>query len=160
MVGVIHAVVRPGDPELRGAQQHARRPPGADARDAYRVVVNVALTRAGVDPAVRFGELTHALPVPTWNEGFHSVVGLDYARDLGLHAAQSPFERVEAAALVDRVVARLTPGDPVAVYSQGSGGSSTHIVHRNGQSDDGAIVLDPQGTTPRWMVFHFENQAF
>ena len=158
--GVIHAVVRPNDQTCAMPNSTHLVLQVRMSEAVYRMVVNVQSTRAGTDPAVRFAEITHALPPPAWGEGFRAGVTLDYARDLGLHAGVVPFERVESAALVERVVPRLVPGMRVAVYSQGSGGASTHLVHRNGRNDDGAIVLDPTGASPRWMVFHFADQTF
>jgi hypothetical protein len=158
--GIIHAVVRPNDQTCAMPNStHLVLQVRMNAA-VYRMVVNVQSTRAGTDPAVRFAEVTRAFPPPAWSEGFHVGVTLDYANDLVLHAGGVPFERVESAALVERIVPRLTPGMRVAVYSQGSGGASTHLVHRNGQNDDGSIVLDPMGASPRWMVFHFADQTF
>lgn len=50
-------------------------------------------------------------------------------------------------------------GARASVYAQGDGGSSAHLVHRNGHYDDGAVVLDPAGS-PRFLVFHFDGQSF
>ncbi|MBI4952921.1 MAG: hypothetical protein HY908_12880 [Myxococcales bacterium] len=66
-----------------------------------------------------------------WQEGWHTGVGLDYVTDLGLHAGD--FD-----------------GFP----------SSAHLIHRNGNGQDGAVVLDPESATPRVMAFHFANQTF
>lgn len=158
--GIIHAVVRPDDQTCAMPNRTHLVLQVRMNSAVYRMVVNVQSTRAGIDPAVRFAEVTRAFPPPAWSEGFHAGVTLDYANDLVLHAGSVPFERVESAALVERIVPRLTPGMRVAVYSQGSGGASTHIVHRNGRNDDGAIVIDPTGSSPRWLVFHFADQTF
>lgn len=126
----------------------------------YRLVVNVLSTVAGVDPDVRYGELSHALPGPAWQEGFHVGLSLDYARDLGVRAEQAPFAPLAMPALVAQVRSRLALGAPVSVFAQGSGGSSAHLVHRYGSNHDGAVVLDPQGSAPRMLLFHFANQSF
>ena len=123
----------------------------------FRMVVNVASTSG--DPRVRFAEVAHALPWPAWSEGFHGDQQIDYAATLGLHADAAPFAPVASAELIARVVARVAVGARVAIYAQGSGGSSAHLVHRNGSGDDGAIVLDPTGS-PRFLVFHFDGQQF
>jgi hypothetical protein len=124
----------------------------------YREVVNVVSDRAG-DPDVRFGELTHALVGPAWSEGFHPGFTMDYAQDLGLHAGQAPFSPTAMGTLVSELARRVPVGAKVSIYAQG-GGASAHIVHRNGNNDDGAIVLDPDGPSPRFLVFHFVEQTF
>jgi hypothetical protein len=33
-------------------------------------------------------------------------------------------------------------------------------VHRNGNQNDGAIVINPLSPTAHWLFFHFANQSF
>lgn len=124
----------------------------------YRVVVNVLSTSA--DPDVRFGTLDHALPAPTFGDGFHTGVTLDYATDLGLHSNAPPFAPKPMSELGPLVVAKIDVGAKIAAYAQGTTGTSIHKAHRNGGGKDGALVVDPTGPTPHWLVFHFANQSF
>lgn len=126
--------------------------------EVYRVVVNVLSTSA--DPDVRFGTLDHALPAPAWSDGFHTGVTLDYVADLGLHAGVAPFAAKPMAELGPLVVSKIDVGAKIAAYAQGTTGTSIHNVHRYGGGKDGALVLDPTGPNPHWLVFHFQNQSF
>jgi hypothetical protein len=155
--GTVVAVVAPGEMCPLPNSDHVILEVAADGA-VYRVVVNVLST--GTDPDVRFGELGHALPAPAFGEGFHAGVTLDYATDLGLHAGAAPFTPKAMAALVPLVVARISVGAKISAYAQGSGGASVHNVHRYGSGKDGALVVDPTSTSPRWLVFHFADQTF
>jgi hypothetical protein len=124
----------------------------------YRVVVNVLSTSA--DPDVRFGTLDHALPAPAWADGFHTGVTLDYVTDLGLHAGVAPFAVTPMATLAPLVVSKIDVGTKITAFAQGTTGTSVHNVHRYGGGKDGALVLDPTGPNPHWLVFHFQNQSF
>lgn len=124
----------------------------------YRMVVNVQSDRAGQDPRVSYLEKDVALPAPAWSEGWHTGVSLDYVKDFGAKAADfAPFAMAE---LSDKVAAVIPLGAKVSVYSDTSGGASTHLVHRNDGAKDGAIVLSPDGPTPRALLFRFSNQDF
>lgn len=158
--GTVRAVVTPADTQCAMPNRTHVVVQVEAGGAVYRMVVNVASTVAGVDPRVRSAEVTHALPWPAWSEGFHGQQQLDYAATLGLHADTAPFAPTTSEALVARLVERVRVGARVSVYAQGSGGSSAHLVHRQGDGDDGAIVLDPSGAEPRWMVFHFDGQRF
>jgi hypothetical protein len=154
--GTVVAVVPPGDKVCTASNRDhivlEVRMGGA----VYRMVVNVVSTVAGVSPDVLYEEVPHELPPPAWADGFHAPVTLDYATTLGLHSTDPSWKATPMATLVDEVTAALDVGAKVSVYSQGSGGESTHLVHRYGGNTDGAIVVDPTGS-PRFLVFHFAN---
>ncbi len=124
----------------------------------YRVVVNVQSDRPGADNRVSYLEKATKLPAPAWAEGWHTGVTLDYVKDLGVKASDfTPFTLLELSAKI----ADAIPLDAkVSVYSDTSGGSSTHLVHRNNGTKDGAIVLDPEGPSPKAMLFRFATQDF
>jgi hypothetical protein len=63
-------------------------------------------------------------------------------------------------ALSEQIDAAIDLGKQVSVYSWSSGGPSAHKIHRNGANGDGAIVVDPSGPKPKWLLFHFANQTF
>lgn len=158
--GTVVAVVEPGNPrcalpngdhvvvqvELGGA--------------VYRMVVNVLST--GADHDIRVREVTAPLPAPAFAPGWHPGLALDYPRDLQVHsgAGWDPLSIADATAWI---AAPIAVGAPIAVYASSSGGTfaaSAHLIHRNGNAADGALVIDPTGAAPRWLLFSFANQTF
>ncbi|MDB5215032.1 MAG: hypothetical protein JWO86_2959 [Myxococcaceae bacterium] len=126
----------------------------------YRLVVNVQSDRAGGDPAIRIATLDHALPAPPFSEGWHLPAPLDYVTTLGAHA-DATFTTLTLDEATTKIVAELKVGDPVAVYGTSGDGrpESAHLIHRNAADQDGAIVISPT-TSPKFMLFHFDNQTF
>lgn len=126
----------------------------------YRLVVNVQSDRAGSDPKIQIATLPHALPAPAFAEGWHAAAPLDYVASLGAHsdASFTPLTLDEA---TTRIATEVKVGDPVAVYGTSGAGrpESAHLIHRNATNQDGAIVISPT-TSPRFMLFHFDNQTF
>lgn len=125
----------------------------------YRIVVNVRSDgRDGTDTRLRYAEKSHALPAPDWSEGWHHGVSLEYDRDLGAHNAD--FRPLEMDALVEAATARLVPGAKVSAYAYTRDRpESAHVVHRDDRYDDGALVVDLDGT-PTFLLFHFDGQVF
>jgi hypothetical protein len=124
-----------------------------------RLVVNLKSTVG--DPAVRFRSISAPLPAPAYAEGWHTGVAIDYPT-LGLHS-DAGWEAVPFEQLAVRVYDAVPLGAPLSVYSTSSGGAtaaSSHLIHRNGQQNDGAIIIDPLGANPTWLLFHFANQTF
>jgi hypothetical protein len=119
-------------------------------------VVNVESTSG--TPDVFFLEKDHAPVGPAWSEGWHTSTPLDYVNDLGVHSGD--FTEMMSAPLANLVTDDITVGDKISIYATSSGGASAHLVHRNGSNNDGAIVLDPESTTPKWLLFHFSEQTF
>jgi len=125
----------------------------------YRMVVNV-LSSFGEDLRVRFATVEHPAIGEPWSEGWHPGVSLDYATTLNLHSDNPAFVPYEMLPLSDRIDGAIELGKTVSVYAWSSGGPSAHKIHRNTGSKDGAIVLDPTGPKPTWLLFHFANQTF
>jgi hypothetical protein len=124
----------------------------------YRMVVNILSDRAG-DQRVRLADVERPLPEPAWSEGWHAGAALDYVNSLSMHST-ADFTPYEMYPLVAQVSDRLTLGAPISVYATSSGGSSAHKVHRNYTGQDGAIVIEPTGAKPRFLLFHFSEQTF
>jgi len=156
--GTILAVVPPGHPTCAMPNGSHVVLQVSVAGAAYRMVINIASN--GPIPEVRFADLPAALPAPAFSEGFHTGVALDYPTTLGLHANQAPFAPRAAAQLVTDLTALLPLGAHVSVYGSGSGGASNHLIHRNGNQTDGALVLGPDTASPRYLAFHFSDQSF
>lgn len=127
---------------------------------AYRMVINVLSDgRNGTDTRLRFADVPADLPAPPWEEGWHLGVSLDYPDTLGVHVADfTPYAMDE---LVEEVASRLTLDAPISIYATSNDRpESAHLVHRNGRDEDGAIVVDPTGASPRFLLFHFDGQEF
>ncbi len=124
----------------------------------YRMVVNVQSDRPDADPRVGLAIVEHAMVGPAWADGVRKFLDLDYVLDLDAHA--DSFTPYELAPLSQRIADELTIGAKVSVYASSDGGDSAHKIHRNSRSEDGAIVIDPTGATPKWLLFRFQNQTF
>ncbi len=126
----------------------------------YRLVVNVQSDWGGADIRTRYAEKQAPLASPPYAEGWHTGIALDYARDLDLHPAA--FTAMTLDELVVKVVDVVRINAPISVYGTSGAGrpESAHLIHRQGNGDDGAIVLHPDSATPTWLAFHFVNQDF
>jgi hypothetical protein len=126
----------------------------------YRMVANVHSDVVGTDQRVQMLATNHALPAPAYAEGQHLGITFDYVNDLGARAGD--FTPLDQNPLVDSIVAQLVIGDPISVYATTGSGvtDSTHLIHRNGVSQDGAVVIAPTSASPKMLLFHFSNQTF
>lgn len=158
--GTVVAVVRPVDKRCRDVNNDHVVVQVRVKGEVYRLVVNVKSSFA--DPKVRLATpVLHALPGGPWSDGWHPNTPLDYPTDLGLHAAA--FQPHEMNELSDLVARAIVVGGRISIFATSSGGAwsaSAHKVHRNGNHDDGAIVLEPDGAHPRLLAFAFSDQAF
>ena len=130
------------------------------AGDVYRLVVNVQSDSG--DPAIRMQSLNAPLPAPAFSEGWHPDLTLDYVTNLGLHS-EGGWTALSLADASRRIDGLVTVGSAVSVYATSSGGAyaaSAHLVHRNKNGHDGAIVFEPQSTQPMWLLFDFADQTF
>lgn len=125
-----------------------------------RLVVNVRSDFG--DPNIRMRTLNAPLPAPAYEEGWHPRLQLDYATDFDVHS-DGGWDSVNLEQASARIYDAITVGAPLSVYSTSSGyeyAASAHKIHRNSAKKDGAIVVDPQGAQPLWLLFHFANQTF
>ena len=95
-----------------------------------------------------------------WADGWHTGMKVDYVNDLGV--SSSSFTPLAIDLLAARISDAIPLGAKVSVYAHGFTpiGDGAHKVHRNTQREDGAIVLGPDTASPRWLLFHFDNQTF
>jgi uncharacterized membrane protein YecN with MAPEG domain len=59
--------------------------------------------------------------------------------------------------LVDSAVASA---NHVSIFATGFDATGGHLIHRQGSSHDGAIVINPLSTSPQYLLFHFTTQSF
>jgi hypothetical protein len=109
---------------------------------------------------VAFATTSAALVGPAYAEGWHLNVNLDYPTDLGMHSTD--FAPVTMAAATAFICADVAIGAPLSVfaYSSGEYPGSAHQVHRNDSYPDGAIVVDPTGESPKYLLFRYTSQVF
>ncbi len=121
----------------------------------YRMVIDVDDTAA---PGTIHGTtLAHALVGGAWADGWHAVP-LDYVTTFGLHSTGLP--GMTTASAVAEITAALDLGAHVSVFATAQGeADSAHLVHRNLTGQDGAIVVDVDGS-PTWLLFAFSDQTF
>jgi hypothetical protein len=126
---------------------------------AYRMVTNV-LSDSG-DPRVFMHEIHAPLAGPAWADGWHPGVPLDYVTTL--HVASTDFVAHDMATTVGLITDAIELQTPISVFATSTGGANSgnaHLVHRNLADKDGAIVIDPQSASPRYLLFHFDEQIF
>lgn len=155
--GIVHAVQKPSDTQCVM--------PNADhvvvqvlmKGDVYRLVTNAR--SSGADPDIGFADVRRGLPAPAFAEGWHQDVTLDYATTLGVHSGD--FTPTPMDAIVARLAADIKVGSKVSIYAESGAGrpESAHLIHRNRDQHDGAIVLDPAGS-PKFLLFRFADQVF
>lgn len=125
-----------------------------------RLVVNVKSDFGA--PEIFMRELNAPLPAPAYGEGWHPGLQLDYPGDFDVHT-DGGWDEVNLEQASARIYDAITVGAPLSVYATSSGGTyaaSAHKIHRNNSRKDGAIVIDPTGPSPRWLLFRFANQTF
>lgn len=158
--GTLAAIVRPVDLQCPFSDDNhvtlQVRMNGA----TYRMIVNVESKRVGQDPRVRLMLLDTPLPAPAWQEGWHQGMIFDYPTTLGVH--DTTFTPHPLTDLVNQIVAQARIGEKVSVYGVSGVGrpESAHLVHRNDVEYDGAIVFGAATSTPRFLLFAFDSQAF
>lgn len=142
--GILVSVVSPEHRGCNGDATHLHLQIEANAA-TYDVAVNVDGLSA---------EISHAPVGPAWSEGWHDNEALDYVGALGVHAPAFAPTHAPAIELELGVV------NHISVFATGYGPTGAHLVHRNGNGRDGAIVLNPLGTQARIVMFRFTTQSF
>lgn len=159
--GIITAVIEPGNQRCID-QDNDHVIVQVRMRNAiYRMVVNVESN--SLVKEIRMRNVPHPLLGPSFAEGWHPGVTLDYVTDLGVHSTDDSWTAEPLQAAAQRIADVLIIGAPIAVYASSFGGamaSGVHLIHRNAPGLDGALVVDPTGAIPVFVLFHFENQTF
>ena len=124
------------------------------------LVLQITMNGAAYRMVTNLDVLTHAVDAPLaghpWSEGWHPNAQLDYATTLGATANDFDLN----ADVENWISNQLEIGAHVSVFATDQGyPDSAHLVHRNGNNTDGAIVVNPE-TSPHYLMFRFSNQAF
>ncbi len=124
----------------------------------YRLVVDV-LSNQG-SPNVLFDEIDAPLAGDAWSDGWHTDAPLDYVTTLGVHSTD--FTAMVEGDLVTKITSEIDLGAKISIYATATSSEpdSAHLVHRNLTNEDGAIVLGPDGTSPHYLLMHFDEQTF
>jgi hypothetical protein len=152
--GLLVAIVPPGNGGCNADTDHLHLQVQANGA-IYDVAVNVGST-GGVDD-VHTTTLEHAMPGPAWAEGWHTGVLDDYV-SLGLHSPT--FTLTPRTQLTSDLMADLATVNHISVFATGYGPDGAHLVHRNGQGHDGAVITQPLSTPSHLRLFSFTTQAF
>lgn len=128
--------------------------------DSSHVHLQVAMNGKTYDVAINTDALSDAtdigLPGSAWSEGWHTGVSLDYAQ-LGVHSTS--FTSASASATAQKIESFVANANHVSIFATGYNASGVHLVHRNGNKTDGAVIINPT-TTPRALLFRFADQSF
>ena len=120
------------------------------------IAVNIASTTG--NPDLDFRTINAALRGGAWTEGWHTGQTLDYPTNLGVSSTSFTEETpTQLTTLVDNAIANA---NHVSIFTTGFDATGGHLVHREGSSHDGAIVINPTTTSPTYLLFHFTTQSF
>jgi hypothetical protein len=126
--------------------------------DSTHVHLQVLIKNAVYDVAVNTdgleAQLDHALVGAPWTEGWNPAATLDYPTNLGIHSAAFATTNAES------LVSSLSAVNHISVFATGYGPTGAHLVHRDLNNHDGAVVMDPVGTAPHYLVFRFSTDSF
>jgi hypothetical protein len=151
--GYLVSIVPPGKKGCNGDSSHVHLQILMKG-SIYDVAVNVQDNNGG---GVYYLAKDAPIPDGTWAEGWHTADGLSYS-SLGLRA--SDFSQTPESTLVTTLENELASANHLSVFGTGYNASGTHLIHYQGGSRDGAIVIRPQSSTSRMLMFHFSDQSF
>lgn len=120
------------------------------------IAVNIASTTG--NPDLDFRTISAALRGGAWAEGWHPGQTLDYPTNLG--AGATSFTEETPTQLTSVVDSAIGNANHVSIFTTGFDATGGHLIHRQGSSHDGAIVINPTTTSPTYLLFHFTTQSF
>jgi hypothetical protein len=126
--------------------------------DQTHVHLQVLMGGSVYDIAVNTDGQTTEVQAPpvggAFREGWRVRPRFDYATDLNVHSTAF---RTTNATTIER---RLANVDRIRVYGIGYGPDGAHLIHRNGNARDGALLLNPDGPSSPYLLFRFVDQTF
>jgi hypothetical protein len=147
--GRLVSIVQPGAHGCNGDSGHVHLQIEMSG-NVYDVAVNVDI----VDIAEKDAPLVGG----AWSEGWHAPADLDYPANFNLHSGD--FTEDDQPTATKKVNDVLATANHVSIFATKYGTDGVHLVHRNGNGNDGAIVINPLSATPHWVLFHFPTQSF
>ncbi|HEX4456383.1 MAG TPA: hypothetical protein VIA18_00355, partial [Polyangia bacterium] len=120
----------------------------------YDIAVNVQDDNGG---AVYFLAKNLTMPDGTWVEGWHAGDSLAYA-SLGVKSPD--FTAMDIGPLANEIENELATVNHISIYGTGYNANGAHLIHYEGSGNDGAIVIEPQDTPSRILMFHFASDMF
>ena len=154
--GVLVAIVDPNTTtSCRGDDNHIHLQVRVNG-SIEDIAVNSASTSG--NPNIDFLAVNSSLKGGAWSEGWHPGVQLDYPSNLGVSSGQ--FAERTPTQLTTAVDSALASANHVSIFTTGFDATGGHLIHRNGSSHDGAIVINPLSASPRYLLFHFTTQSF
>lgn len=132
---------------------------GDSGHDHLQIEMNGEIYDVAINVESIFFKQTNApLVGGAWSEGWHAGSQLDYPSNLNLHSGD--FKDLPQSQLAPMVEDALANANHLSIFATKYNDSGIHLVHRNGNGNDGAIIIDPLGPNPTYLVFHFSNQSF
>ncbi len=127
--------------------------------DSSHLHVQIQSNGAVYDAAVNLDGQSLSLSAPlkagAWSEGWHGASSLDYVRDLSVH---SNLFRPTSETALER---ELNVGQRVSVFMSPFSHSGGHLIHRgHSGGHDGAIVIDADTSSPKYLLFTFTQLSF
>lgn len=117
-------------------------------------VYDIAMNIAGVLTAERDA----ALADEAWSEGWHPGDDFDFPTTMGLHSSDfSPVQEQEELQHVEDLLANV---NHISVFATKYSTGGAHLIHRQGNGNDGALVLYPLSGAPHYVMFSFPRQSF
>ena len=120
------------------------------------IAVNIASTSG--NPDLDFLAVNATLRGGAWSEGWHTGQTLDYPTHLGVHSGS--FVEKTPTQLTSLLDSALASANHVSIFTTGFDATGGHLVHREGSSHDGAIVINPLSSSPQYLLLHFSTQSF
>ena len=155
--GFLVAIVNPGTSGCASDSNHVHLQVLMKG-SIYNIAVDVDSTGGGSNE-VSFLDITAPLVGGAWSEGWHTTgEKLDYVSTLGVHSADMVAKTKSQ--MISLLGSDFTTVNHISIFTTGFNSSGGHLVHREGSSHDGAIVIEPLSTSPHYLLFRFPEQSF
>lgn len=126
-----------------------------------QVMMNSAIYDVAVDTGSSGDDIYYlatnmTIPDGTWSEGWHPTDALSY-KSLGIKSTQ--LTQLSPATAATTVENDLATANHISVFGTGYNANGMHLIHYD-NGKDGAIVIDPQSSASRILLFRFSEDSF
>lgn len=159
--GTVTAIVEPTDTQCPSATKNTLILELSVLNGTLEVALDASNTQSTTSNSDWYlASITHA-PLTAWAEGWHPGGNLDYPGDLGAHSSDPTWQDLKPADLIKKLDDLIPLNTRVSVYATNAGGDETtvHLVHFQGNQQDGAILIDPGGTNT-WLLLRPDDLTF